>query len=134
MTRHQIPLAPERVGTYQNQQGKTIRGPEDEPLGHTVDLRKPPYLSKDDYKQHLYMILGRAKALRWILLHHFPMDDDDLPDWSWFETGPPTYLLALFDALQTRADLTQPIIELARKAHWPRRDTCGAGCRTRGGH
>ena len=89
MIRHQIPLAPERIGTYQNQQGKTVRGPEDEPLGHTISLRKPSYLHDDEYKQHLYMILGRAKALKWTLFHNFPSDAQGLPEWKWFESGPP---------------------------------------------
>ena len=57
MTRCQIPAAPERVGTYQNFQGKTVRGPQGEPLGHTIDLRKPDYMHDDEYKQHLYICL-----------------------------------------------------------------------------
>ena len=115
MIRHQIPLAPERVGTYQNQQGKTVRGPEDEPLGHTISLRKPSYMHDDEYKQHLYMILGRAKALKWSLFHDFPSDAQGLPEWKWFESGPPSYVLAFFEALQPRADMTIHSVELARR-------------------
>ena len=48
MTRCQIPGALERVGTYQNMQGKTVRGADREPLGHTIDLRKPDYFDKGE--------------------------------------------------------------------------------------
>ena len=61
MTRYQIPAAPETVGTYQNFQGKTVQGISGEPCGHTIDMMKPDYMSMDEYKQHVYMILGRAK-------------------------------------------------------------------------
>ena len=115
MVRHQIPLAPERIGTYQNQQGKTVRGPESEPLGHTISLRRPSYLHEGEYKQHLYMILGRARAFKWSLFHDFPMDEQGLPKWSWFETGPPKYILAFFNALQPLAELTLHNVELARQ-------------------
>ena len=96
-------------------QGKTVRGPEDEPLGHTISLRKPSYLHDDEYKQHLYMILGRAKALKWSLFHDFPSDAQGLPEWKWFESGPPSYVLAFFEALQPRADMTLHGVELARR-------------------
>ena len=115
MIRHQIPLAPERIGTYQNQQGKTVRGPEDDPLGHTICLRKPSYLSNDEYKQHLYMILGRARALKWSLFLNFPLDAQVLADWSWFESGPLAYVLAFFTALQPQAELTLHSVELSRQ-------------------
>ena len=100
-TRHQVPLAPERVSTYNGQQGKTCKGPENEPVGHTIDLRKPSYLSDEEYRQHLYMILGRAKALRWMLFHNFPMTGDDSLNWSWFETGPPKYINAFSSIANT---------------------------------
>ena len=115
MVQHQISLAPVRIGTYQNQQGKTVRGPEDEPLGHNTSLRNPSYLSKDEYKQHLYMILGRAKALKWSLFHDFPMDKQGLPKWSWFEIEPPRYILVFFNALQPLAELTPHNVEFARQ-------------------
>ena len=69
----------------------------------------------DEYKQHLYMILGRAKALKWSLFHDFPSDAQGLPEWKWFESGPPSYVLAFFEALQPRADMTIHSVELARR-------------------
>ena len=71
MTRYQIPAAPEMVGTYQNFQGKTVQGPDGEPCGRTIDLFKPDYMSMEKHKQHVYMILGRAKCLEWTLLKNF---------------------------------------------------------------
>ena len=61
-----VTSCPERIGTYQNQQGKTVRGPEGEPVGHVMDLRNISYMRADKYKQHLYMILGRARSLKLI--------------------------------------------------------------------
>ena len=71
MTRCQIPGAPERVGTYQNMQGKTVRSADRTPLGHTIDLRKPDYMTDSEYQQHLYMILGRGISLDYTLLRNF---------------------------------------------------------------
>ena len=61
------------------------------------------------------MILGRARALKWSLFRDFPMDEQGLPKWSWFETGPPKYILAFFNALQPLAELTLHNVELARQ-------------------
>ena len=113
--RYQLPLAPERVGTYQGQQGKTIRGPDKEPLGHTVDLRKPAYMEASEYKQHLYMILGRARSLDWCLFRNFPLTPDGEADWGLFETGPPDFLVHFFAALEERARATAPAVEQARE-------------------
>ena len=65
VTRIQYPLAPLAAGTYNNAQGKTIKG-----VGHTIDFSKPDYFSADDYTQHLYMILGRAKAFKYSLFRN----------------------------------------------------------------
>ena len=124
--RFQLPLAPERVGTYQGQQGKTIRGPDKEPLGHTVDLRKPAYMDTSEYKQHLYMILGRARALDWCLFQNFPLDATGEPDWSLFEAGPPDFLVHFFSVLEAAAQSTAPAVEQARQElaifpQWSRR-------------
>ena len=73
MTRHQLPVAPQPVGTFDNMQGKTARAADGTPLGHTIDLRKPDYMEPGEYKQHLYMILGRAQRLSWTLFYNFPM-------------------------------------------------------------
>lgn len=113
--RFQLPLAPERVGTYQGQQGKTIRGPDKEPLGHTVDLRKPAYMETSEYKQHLYMILGRARALDWCLFQNFPLNAAGEPDWSLFETGPPDFLVHFFRVLEAAAQATAPAVEWVRQ-------------------
>jgi hypothetical protein len=119
--RYQLPLAPERVGTYQGQQGKTIRGPDKEPLGHTVDLRRPSYMDPSEYFQHLYMILGRARSLDWCLLRNFPETPEGQPDWSVFETGPPDFLVHFFEILEQKARDTKPRIETVRVAlkHFP---------------
>ena len=92
LNRSQLPVAPEHDGTYNNFQGRTVREPSGEPIGHTIDLRKPGYLHDDEYKQHLYMILGRSMSLDWVLLQNFPVGKDGNYDWRWFEEGPPKYL------------------------------------------
>lgn len=114
ITRCQIPAAPKRVGTFQNMQGKIERGPDKEPLGHTVDLRKPDYFTDGEYKRHLYMILGRATSLDYCLFDNFPMDEDGLPEWHWFEGGPPEYLVHFLQELERRAVTSRPTIEAAR--------------------
>ena len=96
VTRVQIPLAPLNAGTFNNAQGKTIRG-----VGHTIDLAKPDYFSHDDYVQHLYMILGRAQALEWSLFRNFPTVDGE-PDFSVFEQGPPSYIAEFLHRLEDR--------------------------------
>ena len=63
VTRIQYPLAPLAAGTYNNDQGKTIKGVD----GHTIDFSKPDYFSADDYTQHLYMILGRILPSFWFV-------------------------------------------------------------------
>ena len=115
MTRCQVPAAPERVGTFQNMQGKTVRGPDKEPLGHTIDLHKPDYFHGGEYKQHLYMILGRATSLDYCLFDNFPMDEDGFPDWHWFEEGPPDYLVHFLEELERRAATSRAAIETARQ-------------------
>ena len=51
VTRIPYPLAPLAAGTYNNAQGKTIKG-----VGRTIDVSKPDYFSADDYTQHLTCI------------------------------------------------------------------------------
>ena len=72
MLRCQIPLTHEDDMTFQNAQGKTIRGPEQESKGFVIDLFKPRTMGAEDYFQHVYMILGRARKLDWLLLRNFP--------------------------------------------------------------
>ena len=88
VTRVQYPLAPWMAGTYNNQQGKTVRN-----MGHTVDFSKPDDFTKDEYTQHVYMILGRATCLEWSLFRNLPMleDGSDI-DFTVFEHGPPGYI------------------------------------------
>ena len=45
----------------------------------------------------------------------FPLNAQGQPDWTWFESGPPQYVVAFFAALQTRADMTLHRVELARR-------------------
>ena len=118
MTRCQIPGAPEPVGTYQNMQGKTARGPapQKEPRGHTIDLQKPEYMSPSEYAQHLYMILGRATSLDYCLFVNFPHDDEGVPDWHWFEDGPPDYVVHFLRELERRARASRAVIERTRPA------------------
>ena len=106
MTRYQIPAAPETVGTYQNFQGKTVQGSSGEPCGHTIDMMKPDYMSMNEYKQHVYMILGRAKKLEWTLLKNFPCDEDGEFELDVFETGPPEYIVRNMEELERRDKLT----------------------------
>ena len=115
--RCQLPLTHEDDMTFQNAQGKTIRGAEEhdangkavrEPKGFVVDLYKPPSMMVDEYYQHVYMILGRARKLDWLILRNFPRSADGEPDWSIFEQGPPQYLCEFIQALQSRARATFP--------------------------
>ena len=115
--RCQLPLTHEDDMTFQNAQGKTIRGAEEhdangkavrEPKGFVVDLYKPPSMGVDEYYQHVYMILGRARKLDWLILRNFPRSTDGEPDWSIFEQGPPQYLCEFIQALQSRARATFP--------------------------
>ena len=106
MTRYQIPAAPETVGTYQNFQGKTVQGISGEPCGHTIDMMKPDYMSMDEYKQHVYMILGRAKKMEWILIKNFPCEEDGEFDLDVFESGPPEYIIRNMEELERREKLT----------------------------
>ena len=85
--------------TYQNVQGKTIRGAEGQPKGLVLDLFRPGYMGRDEYFQHLYMGLGRARKLSWVLLRNFPMNEDGELDWSFFEAGPPDYLFEFMQVL-----------------------------------
>ena len=114
VTRHQLPFTDEVVGTYQNWQGKTSRGPEKEPKGLVIDLYKHN-LGKDEYFHHVYMILGRAQKLEWVLLRNFPHIADGEPDWSVFESGPPAYLCEFMEALEKRAKGTWPRLLRAQR-------------------
>ena len=94
--------------TFQNAQGKTIRGSEGEPKGLVANLYRLPTMSRENYFQHLYMILGRAQKLEWVLLENFPYSDDGKPDWQMFEEGPPPYLCEFMEVLEKRAKATRP--------------------------
>jgi len=115
ITRSQVPAAPEPVGTYQAFQGKTCRNFAGEPVGHIIDLSIPSYFHRSETKQHLYMILGRATALEYTLLRNFPRTDDGELDWSYFEEGPPDYLVHFLEELERRDTNSKITIENIRK-------------------
>ena len=96
VTRVQYPLAPWMAGTYNNQQGKTVRN-----MDHTIDFSKPDYFTSDEYTQHVYMILGRATCLEWSLFRNLPMlqDGSDI-DFAVFEHGPPGYIAQFLKRLE----------------------------------
>ncbi len=112
--RTQVPLAPEHIVTFQNIQGQTIKGPQDEAKGFVLDFFRPWNMSGDDgsgraeYFQHLYMGLGRARRLDRILIRNFPQDASGDLDWSFFEDGPPDYIVEFMEALEARARRTLP--------------------------
>ena len=68
--------------TYQNIQGKTVRGPEGQPKGLVLDLFRPSYMGREEY--FLCRGLGRARKLEWMLLRSFPLDLEGELDWSIF--------------------------------------------------
>ena len=108
-SRHGLGLAPERILTFQNMQGKTVRGPSEEPVGMTADLFQPNYLkgqSREEFKQYLYMILGRARKLEWLLLRNLPRTESGEVDWDLFESGPPPYVEETMERLQAMHDAT----------------------------
>ena len=116
----QIPLTHEDDMTFQNVQGKTVRGPEGQPKGLVLDMFKPGYMCKEEYFQHLYMGLGRARKLCWMLLRNFPTSEDGQLDWSIFEEGPPQYLVEFTEALETRARKTYPkLLKAQRELGFP---------------
>jgi len=115
VTSCQIPLTHEDDMTYQNIQGKTVRGPEGQPKGLVLDLFRPGYMGPDEYFQHLYMGLGRARKLEWMLLRSFPLDGGGELDWSIFEKGPPEYLCEFMVALESRARKTRPKLLRAQR-------------------
>ena len=106
--RCQLPLTHEDDMTFQNAQGKTIRGPEGQAKGFTIDLLKPRNMHEDENKQHVYMIMGRARKLEWMLLNDFPCNSGGEYDWNVFETGPPSYMCEFLEAIQHRAKQTTP--------------------------
>ena len=108
VTSCQVPLTHEDVMTFNNIQGKTVRGPQGEPKGLVLDLFKPPWMGPGEYYQHLYMGLGRARKLGWVLLRNFPTDAEGNLDWSLFEAGPPDYLCEFLEVLEERARRTYP--------------------------
>ena len=95
-TRAQFPLAPLAAGTYNNSQGKTVRG-----QGHTIDLQRPHYFTRDVYLQHLYMILGRSTELAFSLYRNMPMcEATGEIDWTLFEGGPPHFVADFLSRLE----------------------------------
>ncbi len=103
VTRVQFSLAPSKAGTYNNQQGKTVRTPRGEPLGHCIDFSKPEYFTEDEYTQHVYMILGRAQRLSWSLFRNLPQAEDGDVDFAVFENGPPDYISSFLRTLEVGA-------------------------------
>ena len=103
--------------TFQNVQGKTVRGPKpaQRPKGFVVDLYKPHNLTEPEYLQHLYMILGRATSLDYCLFANFPQDDEGEPDWHWFEAGPPDYVVHFLRELERRARASRAVIDRTRQ-------------------
>ena len=61
-----------------------------------------------EYFQHVYMIIGRARKLDWVLIRNFPCAPDGEADWSVFESGPPAYLCEFLEILGQRARETWP--------------------------
>ena len=119
VTRTQVPLAPEFPVTFQGIQGTTVRGPEHQPKGLILDLFRPQTMRGEErepeYFQHLYMGLGRARKLEWMLLRNFPRDEHGEPDWSIFEGGPPDFLVEFLEALERKAKQTLPKLERAQR-------------------
>ena len=103
VTRVQYPVAPWMAGTYNDQQGKTVRN-----MGHTIDFSKPDYFTNDEYTQHVYMILGRATCLEWSLFRNLPLleDGSDI-DFSVFEHGPPGYIAEFLKRLEDWCEKTE---------------------------
>ena len=79
--------------------------------GDSISLE---YMSDPEYKQRLYMILGRATSLDYTLLRNFPQGDGGDIEWDWFENGPPDYLDHFMEELECRDAMTKPVIEKAR--------------------
>ncbi|CAK0803316.1 unnamed protein product [Prorocentrum cordatum] len=120
VARTQLSWAPEDQLTFQSIQGRTIRGPEGQPKGFVVDLFRPGTMQGEDrrgeYFQHVWMILGRARKLEWMLLQNFPLDEStgDL-DWSILEQGPPDYLIEFLGAAATLSRRTSRRMLRAQK-------------------
>ena len=117
--RTQCPLAPEFAVTFQGIQGTTVRGPEGQPKGLTLDLYRPQTMRGEgrdaEYFQHVYMALGRAQKLEWMLLRNFPRDTYGELDWSLFEKGPPEFIVEFFEFLETKAKATRPKLMQVQK-------------------
>ena len=112
VSRTGVPLAPEHQVTFQNIQGQTVRGPEGQPKGLVVDLFRPHSMRGEErdaeYFQHVYMALGRARKLDWLLLQNFPRAEDGSFDWTVFENGPPDFLIEFTQRLRKLAAETMP--------------------------
>ena len=100
VTRVQFGLAPSKAGTYNNAQGKTIREADGSALGHCIDLTRPDYFTHDEYTQHVYMILGRARSMQWSLFRNLPTTADGDVDFAVFENGPPAYIAQFLRELE----------------------------------
>ena len=116
VTSSQEPLTHEDDMTFQNVQGKTIRGPEKQPKGFVVDMYKPQNMGPEEYFQHIYMVMGRARKLEWLLLRNFPSTPDGELDWTVFEKGLPAYLCEFMEALEGRARATWPRLLQCQRA------------------
>lgn len=112
VTRVQVPLGPEQQVTYQNIQGQTVKGPSGEPKGFVLDMFRPASMRGElrdaEYFQHVYMGMGRARKLEWLLLRNFPTTAEGEPDFSVFENGPPDYINKFLVAVAKLAKKTEP--------------------------
>ena len=119
VSRTQVPMAPEFPVTFQGIQGTTIRGPEGQPKGLVLDLMRPQTMQgperEPEYFQHLYMALGRARKLKWMLLRNFPRDEAGELAWHIFENGPPDFLVEFMQILASKAKHTWPKLEKAQR-------------------
>ena len=79
-------------------------------------MERPRNMGDAEYFQHIYMILGRARKLEWLLLRNFPLDADGEEDWSIFEQGPPDYLCEFMEKLELRAKETWPRLLHAQRS------------------
>ena len=113
LTRCQMALTPENPNTYHGWQGGTVKGPDGEPKGFVVDLGRKKSMCDTEYWQFLYMILGRARKLDWILLRNFPCSEDGSPDWTVFEQGLPDHLCEYMEKIYKLANETRPRLKQA---------------------
>ena len=117
-----------------------MRGPEGQPKGFLLDMVRPRHMSGPsndaEYVQHIYMALGRARRLDWLLLRNFPRDAAGELDWSLFEGGPPDFLVEFMAMLEIMAKRTLPRLLKAQRElgmpAWEAAPTCREDPEARG--